>query len=88
MDDIFVAGLCLLCWVSGAAFGWLRWGLPHLTAHAKGEHMNREEIDIMWNRALQQAIKDGEKFTRYHFATLIASHVRETEFKPDWNNYR
>lgn len=34
MDDIFVAGLCLLCWVSGIAFGWLRWRLPHLTARA------------------------------------------------------
>ena len=22
------------------------------------------------------------------FAALIATHVRETEFKPDWNNYR
>ena len=22
------------------------------------------------------------------FATLVAAHVRETEFKPDWNNYR
>lgn len=22
------------------------------------------------------------------FATLVAAHVRETEFKPDWNNYQ
>ena len=22
------------------------------------------------------------------FAALVAAHVRETEFKPDWNNYR
>lgn len=23
-----------------------------------------------------------------HFAALVATHVRETEFKPDWNNYQ
>lgn len=39
--------------------------------------MNREEIDIMWNKALQQAIKDGEEFTRYHFAELVAADVRK-----------
>ena len=39
--------------------------------------MNREQIDIMWNRALQQAIKDGEEFTRYHFAALVAAAERE-----------
>ena len=22
------------------------------------------------------------------FAALVAAHIRETEFKPDWNNYR
>ena len=22
------------------------------------------------------------------FADLVATHIRETEFKPDWNNYR
>ena len=46
-------------------------------ANRKGEHMNREQIDIMWNRALQQAIKDGEEFTRYHFAALVAAAERE-----------
>ena len=39
--------------------------------------MNREDIDIMWNKALQQAIKDGEEFTRYHFAALVAAAERE-----------
>ena len=38
--------------------------------------MNREDIDIMWNKALQQAIKDGEEFTRYHFAALVAAAER------------
>jgi hypothetical protein len=38
--------------------------------------MNREDIDIMWNKALQQAIKDGEEFTRYHFAALVRADER------------
>ena len=28
----------------------------------------------------------AESFER--FAALVATHVRETEFKPDWNNYQ
>jgi hypothetical protein len=32
--------------------------------------MKREDIDIMWNQALQQSVKDGEQFTRYHFHAL------------------
>lgn len=35
--------------------------------------MNRDDIDIMWNKALGQAIKNGEQFTRYHFAALVAA---------------
>lgn len=38
----------------------------------------RDQIDIMWNQALQQSIKDGEQFTRYHFAALVAA-AKETE---------
>ena len=32
MDDFVVAGLCLLCWISGVLFGWLRWRLPNIAA--------------------------------------------------------
>lgn len=39
--------------------------------------MTRAEIDILWQRAMQQAVKDGEMFTRYHFAKLIADAERE-----------
>lgn len=39
--------------------------------------MNREELDRMWNKALADAIRDGEEFTRYHFAALVAAHERE-----------
>ena len=34
--------------------------------------MNKEEIDTMWQQAMQESIKDGEMFTRYHFAKLVA----------------
>ena len=39
--------------------------------------MKREEIDTLWHKALQQAIKDGEEFTRYHFAALVAAAERD-----------
>lgn len=39
--------------------------------------MNREDIDLMWHKALQAAIKDGEDFTRHHFAALVATAERE-----------
>jgi len=39
--------------------------------------MSREELDRMWNKALADAIRDGEEFTRYHFAALVAAHERE-----------
>ena len=39
--------------------------------------MTQEEIDIMWQQAMQESIKDGEMFTRYHFAKLVAEKERE-----------
>jgi hypothetical protein len=39
--------------------------------------MNREELDKMWNTALADAIRDGEEFTRYHFAALVVARERE-----------
>jgi len=39
--------------------------------------MTREELDRMWHKALGDAIRDGEEFTRYHFAALVAAHERE-----------
>lgn len=38
--------------------------------------MTREEIDILWHRAMAQAVKDGELFTRYEFAKLVAEQER------------
>ena len=43
--------------------------------------MTRDEIDILWQRAMQQAVKDGEMFTRYHFAALVAAAEREARAK-------
>lgn len=34
--------------------------------------MNRAEIDTLWHKALQAAVKADEQFTRYHFAELVA----------------
>ena len=47
--------------------------------------MNREEIDALWHKATHDAIKDGEDFTRYHFAELVASAEREACIKLVWN---
>jgi hypothetical protein len=35
--------------------------------------MTKTEIDVMWNRALREAIEGGEEFTRYRFAAMVAS---------------
>jgi len=34
--------------------------------------MSKHEIDIMWQKAMCQSIEDGEMFTCYHFAKLVA----------------
>jgi hypothetical protein len=39
--------------------------------------MTQDEIDTMWQQAMRQSIEDGEMFTRYHFAKLVAAHERE-----------
>jgi hypothetical protein len=39
--------------------------------------MSKDEIDIMWQQAMQESIKDGEMFTRYHFAEMVAAAERE-----------
>ena len=33
--------------------------------------MTRDELDTLWSRAMHEAIKAGEDFTRYHFAALL-----------------
>jgi len=33
--------------------------------------MTQDEIDTMWQQAMKESIKDGEMYTRYHFAKLV-----------------
>jgi hypothetical protein len=39
--------------------------------------MTQEIIDIMWQKAMKESIKDGQMYTRYHFAKLVAAKERE-----------
>jgi hypothetical protein len=39
--------------------------------------MTKTEIDVLWNRALREALEAGEEFTRYRFAAMVASAQRE-----------
>jgi hypothetical protein len=39
--------------------------------------MKQEEIDTLWYKALDESIKQGELYTRYKFAELIAAAERE-----------
>jgi hypothetical protein len=39
--------------------------------------MTREELDWLWQRALNESVQDGEKYIRYHFAALVAEKERE-----------
>ena len=34
--------------------------------------MTQDEIDTMWQQAMRQSIQQGEMFTRYQFAKLLA----------------
>ena len=43
--------------------------------------MTKEEIDTLWQKAMQESIKDGEMYTRYHFAKLVAAKEREANAK-------
>jgi len=46
--------------------------------------MTPDEIDAMWQQAMRQSIEDGEMFTRYHFAKLVAEKTltQRTEQEP------
>ena len=41
--------------------------------------MTKEEIDILWNKALRESIDDGSLYTRYRFAELVAEAEREAK---------
>jgi len=39
--------------------------------------MTHEEIDMMWQKAMRESIKDGEVYIRYNFAKLVAERERD-----------
>ena len=39
--------------------------------------MTRDKIEILWQQAMTQAARDGEMYTRYHFAALVEAAERE-----------
>ena len=39
--------------------------------------MTKEEIDILWHKAMRLSIEDGDQFTRYRFAELVAEAERK-----------
>lgn len=39
--------------------------------------MTRDDIDVLWQKALRESVEEGEMFTRYHFATLVAAAERD-----------
>ena len=39
--------------------------------------MTEKEIDIMWNKALYEAVAANEPYTRYKFAAHVEARVRE-----------
>jgi hypothetical protein len=43
--------------------------------------MDRETLDKLWQIAMRQSIEDGEQFTRYHFAKLVAEHEHKAIIK-------
>lgn len=43
------------------------------------QDVTHEEIDTMWQQAMQESIKDGEIFTRYHFAKMVAEKAAAKE---------
>ena len=40
--------------------------------------MTKEEIDILWHKAMRLSIKDGDQFTRYRFAELVVAAERNS----------
>jgi len=50
--------------------------------------VTRQEIDILWQRALVAAIAEGEPMTRYHFAEMLLDCYSRTENTPTLEELR
>ena len=44
--------------------------------------MTHEEIDMMWQQAMRESIKDGEVYIRYHFAQLVTEKALTQRTEP------
>jgi hypothetical protein len=54
----------------------------------QGGRMTKEEIDILWHKAMRLSIEDGDQFTRYRFAELVAEAERNRTWTQDhWTEY-
>ena len=50
--------------------------------------MTKEEIDILWHKAMRLSIEDGDQFTRSRFAELVAEAERNRTWTQDhWTEY-
>jgi len=51
--------------------------------------MTKDDIDKLWHQTMNEAVKNGEDFTRYRFSDLVAAAEREEcakvaeQFEPD-----
>ena len=43
--------------------------------------MTQDEIDTMWQQAMRQSIEEGEMFTRYQFAKLVAAKAFQSGYE-------
>lgn len=41
--------------------------------------MTRDQIDVVWQQAMHDAIAEGEQMTRYRFAEMISAIQRQAE---------
>ena len=43
--------------------------------------MTKDDIDKLWHQAMNEAVINGEDFTRYRFAKLVAAAQKEADAK-------
>jgi hypothetical protein len=43
--------------------------------------MTKDDIDKLWHQAMNEAVINGEDFTRYRFANLVAAAQKEADAK-------
>lgn len=46
--------------------------------------LSKAKIDQLWQRAMLESVKKGDKFTRYQFVELLMAEI-ETQYEADVN---